>query len=72
MSKIRGTNTKPEILVRSMIHRLGYRFRLHRKELPGTPDLVFPSRKKVIFVNGFEVGWSGARVYTRFDANREA
>ncbi len=57
MSKIRGTNTKPEILVRSLIHRLGYRFRLHRKELPGTPDLVFPGRRKVIFVNGCFWHW---------------
>ena len=52
MSKIRGKNTKPELAVRSLVHRLGFRFRLHRKDLPGSPDLVFPSRKKVIFVHG--------------------
>lgn len=43
---------KPEMLVRRLVHRLGYRFRLHRKDLPGKPDLVFPSRRKVIFVHG--------------------
>ncbi len=52
MSQVRGQDTTPEIKVRSMIHRLGYRFRLHRKDLPGNPDLVFPSRKKIIFVHG--------------------
>lgn len=52
MSQVREKNTSPELKVRSLIHRLGFRFRLHRKDLPGTPDLVFPSRKKVIFVHG--------------------
>lgn len=52
MSQIRNRNTKPEMVVRSMVHRLGYRYRLHRKDLPGKPDLVFPSRRKVIFVHG--------------------
>jgi DNA mismatch endonuclease (patch repair protein) len=52
MGRIRGKNTKPELLVRSVAHRLGYRFRLHRRDLPGSPDLVFPSRRKVIFVHG--------------------
>lgn len=52
MSRIRAKNTTPEMAVRSAIHRLGYRFRLHVKNLPGTPDLVFPCRKKVIFVHG--------------------
>lgn len=52
MSRVRGKNTTPELKVRSMAHRLGYRFRLHRKDLPGRPDLVFPSRKKVILVHG--------------------
>lgn len=52
MSRIRGKDTKPELIVRRTLHRLGFRFRLHRKELPGTPDLVFPSRMCVIFVNG--------------------
>jgi DNA mismatch endonuclease (patch repair protein) len=52
MSRVREKNTSPELKVRSLIHRLGFRFRLHRKDLPGKPDLVFPSRKKIIFVHG--------------------
>lgn len=52
MSAIRGADTKPERIVRSLAHRLGYRFRLHRRDLPGKPDLVFPSRRKVILVHG--------------------
>ncbi len=52
MSRIGGKNTAPELTVRRLLHSLGYRFRLHRRELPGTPDIVFPSRRKAIFVNG--------------------
>jgi DNA mismatch endonuclease, patch repair protein len=52
MSRIRSKNTKPEIIVRKLVHSLGYRFRLHVKELPGCPDIVFPSRKKIIMVHG--------------------
>ena len=52
MSRIRGKDTKPEIRVRSMLHRMGYRFRLHRKDLPGKPDIVLPKYKTVIFVHG--------------------
>jgi len=52
MAAIRGKDTKPEKIVRSLAHRMGYRFRLHRKDLPGRPDLVFPCRRKVIFVHG--------------------
>jgi DNA mismatch endonuclease (patch repair protein) len=52
MSRIGGKNTAPEMVVRRLLHTIGYRFRLHRRELPGTPDIVFPSRRKVIFVNG--------------------
>ncbi len=52
MSKVRGVDTKPERVVRSMLHNLGYRFRLHRKDLPGRPDIVLPKYKAVIFVNG--------------------
>ena len=52
MSRVREKNTCPELKVRSLVHRLGYRFRLHRKDLPGRPDLVFPSRKKIVFVHG--------------------
>ncbi len=52
MSRVREKNTAPELKVRSLIQRLGFRFRLHRRNLPGKPDLVFPSRKKIIFVHG--------------------
>ena len=52
MSHISGKNTKPEIIIRKIVHSLGFRFRLHKEELPGKPDLVFPKYKKVIFVNG--------------------
>ncbi len=52
MSRVRAKNTKPEIVVRRLAHVLGYRFRLHRSDLPGTPDLVFPWSRKVIFVHG--------------------
>lgn len=52
MKKIRGKNTAPELAVRKLVHALGYRYRLYGKDLPGKPDLVFASRKKVIFVNG--------------------
>jgi len=52
MSRVRGRDTKPEMLVRRLAHGMGYRYRLHRRDLPGSPDLVFPSRRKVIFVHG--------------------
>lgn len=52
MRAIRSKDTNPERMLRSLAHRLGYRFRLHRKDLPGRPDLVFPGRRKVIFVHG--------------------
>lgn len=52
MRAVRGKNTKPEMLVRRIAHRLGYRYRLHVRNLPGKPDLVFPARRKVIFVHG--------------------
>jgi DNA mismatch endonuclease, patch repair protein len=52
MSLIRNRDTKPELLVRRLVHRSGYRYRLHRADLPGKPDLVFPRQKKVIFVHG--------------------
>ena len=52
MSRIRDRNTKPEMKVRSMVHSMGYRYRLHRKDLPGKPDLVFPRLRKIIFVHG--------------------
>lgn len=52
MSRVRATNTRPEMIVRRLVHGMGYRYRLHRKDLPGKPDLVFPSRRKIIFVHG--------------------
>ena len=52
MSGIRGKNTKPEIAIRSALHRRGFRFRVHSKELPGKPDLVFRKHEAVIFVHG--------------------
>jgi DNA mismatch endonuclease (patch repair protein) len=52
MARVRARDTKPELLVRRLAHGMGYRFRLHRRDLPGCPDLVFPGRRKVIFVHG--------------------
>jgi DNA mismatch endonuclease (patch repair protein) len=52
MSRIRGKHTKPEIAVRSFLHRAGFRFRLHVSNLPGRPDIVLPKYKTVIFVHG--------------------
>ena len=52
MSANKGKGTKPEVIVRRLVHSLGYRYRLHRRDLPGCPDMIFPSRKKVVFVNG--------------------
>jgi DNA mismatch endonuclease, patch repair protein len=52
MSRIRNADTKPEMVVRGLVYGMGYRYRLHRKDLPGKPDLVFQSRHKVIFVHG--------------------
>ena len=52
MSAIKSKNTKPEIKVRKLLHSMGYRFRLHSKDLPGSPDIVLPKYKTVIFVHG--------------------
>lgn len=52
MSRIRSGNTQPEIIVRSLLHRMGFRFRLHKKDLPGKPDIVLPKYRTVIFVHG--------------------
>lgn len=52
MRRIRSKDTSPEIVVRKLVYRLGYRYRLHAANLPGKPDLVFPGRKKAIFVHG--------------------
>jgi DNA mismatch endonuclease (patch repair protein) len=52
MSQIRSTDTRAEMAVRRIAHAMGYRFRIYRRDLPGTPDLTFPSRRVVLFVNG--------------------
>lgn len=52
MSRIGSRNTGPELAVRSLLHRLGFRFRLHKRDLPGTPDIVLPGRRAVVFVHG--------------------
>ncbi len=52
MSRVRSKHTRPEIFVRQLLHKSGFRYRLHHAELPGKPDLVFPGRKKVIFIHG--------------------
>lgn len=52
MARIGAKDTRPELAVRRLLHRLGYRYRLHRRDLPGRPDICFPVRRKVIFVHG--------------------
>ena len=52
MRSVRSKDTAPELAVRRLAHRLGYRYRLHRSDLPGKPDIVFPRRRKIIFVHG--------------------
>lgn len=52
MSRVKAKGTKPELNVRRLAHGLGYRYRLHRRDLPGSPDLVFPGRRKALFVHG--------------------
>lgn len=52
MAKVRGKNTKPELTVRSLLHRMGHRFRLHVSKLPGKPDIVLPRHKKIVEVRG--------------------
>ena len=59
MSRVKGKNTRPEMVVRSLVHRMGYRFRLHRRDLPGIPDVVLAKHRKVIFVHG--CFWHGHR-----------
>lgn len=59
MQAVKSKNTKPELIVRRLAHAMGYRFRLHRKDLPGKPDLVFPARRKAIFVHGCFWHWHG-------------
>ncbi|EHU2142882.1 MULTISPECIES: very short patch repair endonuclease [Acinetobacter] len=64
MSKIRSKNTKPELLIRSLLHRRGFRFRVHVKDLPGKPDIVLAKYKAVIFINGcFWHGHQGCSLF---------
>jgi DNA mismatch endonuclease (patch repair protein) len=70
MSAIRGRDTKPEVRVRSLLHSLGYRFRLHRKELAGKPDIVLPKHRTVVFVHGcfwhlHDCRWGSVKPTTR-------
>jgi DNA mismatch endonuclease (patch repair protein) len=51
MSRVRSKDSKPELVLRRLVHGMGFRYRLHRRDLPGTPDLVFPSRRKVMFMH---------------------
>lgn len=72
MSHIKGKDTKPEKLVRSLLHRMGYRFRLHVDSLTGKPDIVLPRHKKVIFVNGcFWHGHKNCKRASRPQSNAE-
>lgn len=72
MSRVKGRDTKPELFVRSIVHRLGYRFRLHEKKLPGRPDVVLPRHRKIIFIHGcFWHGHTGCRRAARPSTNRE-
>lgn len=59
MSQIKGKNTRPELLLRSELHKMGFRFRIHQKDLPGKPDIVLKKYKTIIFVNG--CFWHGHR-----------
>jgi DNA mismatch endonuclease (patch repair protein) len=59
MGRVRATNTRPELAVRRLLHRMGYRFRLHRADLPGKPDIVLPRYRIAIFVHG--CFWHGHR-----------
>ena len=72
MSRIKGKNTKPEMLVRKFLHKNGFRYRLHVKDLPGKPDIVLPKYKTVIFVHGcFWHGHEGCAKATLPTTRRE-
>lgn len=71
MSRVRSKDTKPEMVVRSLVHRMGFRYRLHDSKLPGKPDLVLPSRGKIIFVHGCFWHRHGASCeYTRWPKSK--
>jgi DNA mismatch endonuclease (patch repair protein) len=69
MRRIKSKDMKPEMVVRSLVHRLGYRYRLHRVDLPGKPDLVFGPRRKIIFVHG--CFWHGHKDPNCADGRRQ-
>ena len=72
MARVGGKDTKPELIVRSLLHRMGFRFRLHRRDLPGKPDITLPKYKKVIFVHGcFWHGHKGCARAKRPSTNKE-
>jgi DNA mismatch endonuclease (patch repair protein) len=72
MSRVKSCNTGPERIVRSLLHGLGFRFRLHRKDLPGKPDIVLPKHRKAVFVHGcFWHGHEGCPRAVRPSNNRE-
>lgn len=71
MSRIRGRDTKPEIAIRRGLHARGLRFRLHRKDLPGRPDLVFPKHNSVIFVHGCFWHGHGCRMFVWPETRKE-
>ena len=72
MSLVKGRDTKPEKIVRSLLHMMGYRFRLHRNDLPGKPDIVLQKRRKAIFVHGcFWHGHAGCRRAGRPQSNAD-
>lgn len=72
MARVRGKDTKPEMIVRRLLHRMGYRYGLHSKSLPGRPDLVLARHRKVVFVHGcFWHGHEGCLRSNRPASNRE-
>lgn len=72
MSRVKARDTEPELIVRSMIHRMGFRFRINREDLPGKPDIVLPRHRKVIFIHGcFWHGHPGCSRSKRPLTNRE-
>jgi DNA mismatch endonuclease (patch repair protein) len=72
MSSVHGINTKPELSVRRILHKLGYRYRLHKKDLPGCPDIVLKKHKKIILVHGcFWHQHPGCKNSTRPKSNKE-
>jgi len=70
MSLVRAKDTKPEMVVRRLVHAMGYRYRLHVRDLPGNPDMVFPSRNKVVFVHGCFWHRHGACKNTRWPKSK--